>query len=208
MTKDLLKLITPSHFRELIKEGISLDLLYLLSIIKEGRDLSQFRSRKEQALLQSLQRRFLVTEDKKLTLEGEKVFTFLSIDGDVEGYLRPEIADDGFELFWKTYPSTDAVIDKGKVVLKPARSLKGDKKEAAQLYRQILGEGEFTAAQILKALEYEVKMKVETSLKIRENKMKYMQNSSTWLRQRTFAQFIAVSELDNQSTKSAGAVDI
>ena len=186
-----------------------MDLVYMLAYIKEGGDTSEFRTAKERALMQALVRRFLITEEKKLTLDGERVFEFLQTDGDVEGYLRPKTGDDGFDRFWKAYPSNDSIIHNKKILFKPTRSLKAKKEEAAELFRQILGEGEFTADQIIKALEYEVKAKTETSIQIRENKMRYMQNSSTWLRQRTFAQFISIAELDNQpETKSAGAVDI
>jgi hypothetical protein len=203
----LLQWITPSHFRGLLKEGISLDMVYLLAVLKSGGNLSQFSTRKEQALIQALERRFLITEDRKLTIDGERVFRFIEHPLDQE-ILKSQNTDDKFELFWKAYPNTDSVIKDSKVMMKGTRSLKAGKTEAAQLFRQILGEGEFTAEQIIQALNYEVSAKIEQSLKLNENKMRYMQNSSTWLRQRTFVQFVELSQLSTQAQTKSGTVDI
>ena len=54
----------------------------------------------------------------------------------------------------------------------------------------ILNEGEHTLEQIVKAVEYDVLMKKEESLKKGQNKLTYIQNSATYLKQRSFEPFI------------------
>lgn len=203
--------ITPYHFKGLIKEGISLDHVYLLSLLKSGENLSAFKTTKEKSLIQGLSRRLLITEDNKLTLEGERVFEFLNTPEPQDtALLKPVNQDEAFETFWKAYPSNDGIVIDNKVIFKPSRSLKGKKEEAHELFRQIMSENEYTLEQILKALKYEVTSKIELSVKLKVNKMTYMQMSSTWLRQRTFVQFVEVASLDSvkQTSSSTGAVDI
>ena len=65
---------------------------------------------------------------------------------------------------------------------------------------------------MVEALEYEVVQKKENSVKAGENKLKYMQNSLTYLNQRTFEPFIelikeGVKIIPSQSAPK-GSVDI
>ena len=53
-----------------------------------------------------------------------------------------------------------------------------------------MNEGEYTAEDLIAALEYELKQKKENSIKTKSNKLSFMQNSFTYLNQRTFEPFI------------------
>ena len=79
--------------------------------------------------------------------------------------------------------------------------------------KKILDEGEYTTDELVAALEYEVLQKKENSVKAGENKLKYMQNSLTYLNQRTFEPFIElIREGANipaeQPNIPSGSVDI
>jgi hypothetical protein len=54
----------------------------------------------------------------------------------------------------------------------------------------ILAEGEYTIKEMIAALEYEVLQKKENSVKTKTNRLTFMQNSLTYLNQRTFEPFI------------------
>jgi hypothetical protein len=76
---------------------------------------------------------------------------------------------------------------------------------------KILDEGEYTIKELIDALEFEVNQKVNNSIKTNTNKMSFMQNSLTYLNQRTFEPFIELireghkQEID---TPISGSTDI
>ena len=65
-------------------------------------------------------------------------------------------------------------------------------------FDKILGEGEYTADDMLAALQFDVTQKKENSVKAKANKLTYMQNSLSYLNQRAFEPFI---ELIKEGTK-------
>jgi hypothetical protein len=54
----------------------------------------------------------------------------------------------------------------------------------------ILAEGEYTIKEMIAALNYEVLQKKENSTKTKTNRLTFMQNSLTYLNQRSFEPFI------------------
>jgi hypothetical protein len=64
------------------------------------------------------------------------------------------------------------------------------KEECKAKIDKILEEGDYTIDEIIEALEFEVLQKKENSIKTKTNKLTYMQNSFTYLNQRTFEPFI------------------
>jgi hypothetical protein len=57
-------------------------------------------------------------------------------------------------------------------------------------YNSTLGEGDYTAKELMAALEYEILQKKENSIKTKTNRLTFMQNSLTYLNQRSFEPFI------------------
>ena len=65
------------------------------------------------------------------------------------------------------------------------------KKEDCKVkFNNVLSEGEYTAGELIAALQYEVLQKKENSLKTKVNRLTFMQNSLTYLNQRSFEPFI------------------
>jgi CRISPR/Cas system CSM-associated protein Csm2 small subunit len=64
------------------------------------------------------------------------------------------------------------------------------KDECKAKLNSILAEGEYTIKEMIAALEYEILQKKENSYKNKSNKLSFMQNSLTYLNQRTFEPFI------------------
>ena len=73
-------------------------------------------------------------------------------------------------------------------------------------------EGEYTAAQLIAALNYEVLQKKESSLATGTNRMTFMQNSVTYLNQRAFEAYIELintgEEIKESPQKPKGGTDI
>ena len=65
---------------------------------------------------------------------------------------------------------------------------------------------------MLEALNFDVLQKKENSVKMKTNKLTYMQNSLTYLNQRTFEPFIELikegAKIEQQSSAPLGGIDI
>ena len=203
--------ITVSHFETLIKQGYSLDLVFLLKLVEEGADISALceDSAKIEALLQTLIRKGLVTEEQKLTLQGKEILSFMDTEGEAN-IVKKKAEDSEFDEWWKAFPGTDTFIHKG-VKFEGTRSLRKDRENCKIKFDKILLEGEYTGAELIAALEYDVLQKKENSFKQKTNKLMYMQNSLTYLNQRSYEPFIELvrdGQTVQEAPKVVGGTDI
>lgn len=204
--------ISDKHFIEIIQQGYSLDLIYLLKLLFEGKDISSLCEQHEKIKLMNLTliRKGLSTEENKITLLGKELLLFIesSPGKNIAKKIKEEISSDFME-WWKTYPATDIFTYKNREFT-GSRTLRVKQDDCRIKYESIIGEGDITAKELLDALKLEIYMKKESSVKEGTNKLKYMQNSLTYLNQRTFEGFVEL--LRNGSTfsehKSSGGVDI
>ena len=183
--------ITVYHFEEILKAGYSLDIIYLLKLIDEGADATAMCENSKMSLLcQTLKRKGLLSENLKVTLIGKSIIGFLDEEGTPETKLVKEKENSNdFDEWWKAYPGTDTFTYKGKDFT-GTRSMRKNKEECKLKLNAILQEGEYTIMELIAALKYEVLQKKENSYASKTNKLIYMQNSLTYLNQRTFEPFI------------------
>jgi hypothetical protein len=204
--------ITPYHFEELIKKSYSLDVIYLLKLIEDQFDVQPLcqNSMKIAALYQTLIRKGLISEtDEKITTQGAELLKFMETK-EATKIVKRKPATSEFEEWWKAYPGSDTFTHKGKK-FSGARSLRQNKDECRLRFDKILLEGEYTAAQLIEALEFDVLQKKENSVKTGNNKLTYMQNSLTYLNQRSFEAFIELikqGEKVEEANKPVGGTDI
>ena len=204
--------LTPYHFEELIKKSYSLDLIFLLKLIEEQYDVSSLceDSMKIAALYQSLVRKGLITDtEDKLTTIGKELLQFIETKESTK-IVKKKPATTEFEEWWKVYPGTDTFTHNGKK-FSGNRGLRQNKDECRLKFDKILLEGEYTAADLIAALKFDVEQKKENSVKLGTNKLTYMQNSLTYLNQRSYEPFIELikegAKID-QAPKIVGGTDI
>ncbi len=205
--------VTPEQFEELIKRSYNLDIIYLLKLIDEQYDVAPLckDSMRLAAIYQSLIRKGLITEtDEKLTTIGKDLLQFL--DAKMTGKLikrKPATTD--FEEWWKIYPGTDSFEYKGKKFT-GTRAIRKGKDECRLKFDKIILEGEYTAAQLIAALNFEILQKKESSIQTSTNRMTFMQNSVTYLNQRAFEPYIELinsgEEIKESQQKPKGGTDI
>ena len=204
--------VTPYHFEELIKKSYSLDLIFLLKLIEEQFDIQPLcnNSMKVAALHQSLVRKGLITEtEDKLTTLGIDLLKFIKSEESTK-IIKKKPATTEFEEWWKEYPGTDIFTYKGKK-FSGSRNLKRDRDECRLKFEKILLEGEYTAAQLTEALKFDVLQKKENSIKTGVNRLSYMQNSATYLNQRSYEPFIELIKEGvkvDEAPKIVGGTDI
>lgn len=205
--------ITPQQFEELIKRSYNLDIIYLLKLIEEQYDITPLYkdSMKIASLYQSLIRKGLITDtDEKLTVLGKDLLEFVGAQGGKKIIKRKPATTD-FEEWYKSYPGTDSFEYKGKT-FKGTRAIRKGKDECRLKFDKILLEGDYTAEQLIAALKYEVTQKKESSVETNSNRLTFMQNSVTYLNQRSFEAYIELINEGNQveiaPDKPEGGTDI
>jgi hypothetical protein len=189
--------VTLWHYEELIKQGLTLDGVFLLKLIEEGVDITEVCTNvKINTLFLFLVRKGLVTNDRKVTLIGFELLKFMETRSKSK-MVKRKIDESGFELWWKSYPGTDNFFHNGKKFT-GARTLRQNRDECLIKFDKILLEGEYTSKDLVDALLLDVHQKKEDSIKRNVNKLTYMQNSLTYLNQRSFEPFV---ELVKQGAK-------
>ena len=205
--------ISPQQFEELIKRSYNLDIIYLLKLIEEQYDITPLYkdSMKVASLYQSLIRKGLITDtDEKLTVLGKDLLEFVGAK-DSRKIIKRKPATTDFEEWYKSYPGTDSFEYKGKT-FKGTRAIRKGKDECRLKFDKILLEGDYTAEQLIAALKYEVLQKKESSVETNSNRLTFMQNSVTYLNQRSFEAYIELINEGNQvevaPDKPEGGTDI
>jgi hypothetical protein len=204
--------VNPQQFEELIKKGYNLDVIFLLKLIDEQYDVSPLcdGSMKIASVYHSLIRKGLITDDDKLTTPGRDLLEFMNSKGGAR-IIKKKPPTTDFEEWWKSYPGTDSFEYKGKT-FKGTRSLRLYKDDCRLKFDKIILEGEYTAQQLIAALNYEVLQKKEASIATNSNRLTFMQGSVVYLNQRTFEPFIELindgAKIDIAPQKPTGGTDI
>lgn len=205
--------VNPQQFEELIKRSYNLDIIYLLKLIDEQYDIAPLYkdSMKIASVYQSLIRKGLITEnDDKLTTIGKDLLTFIDTKTSARIIKRKPATTD-FEEWWKAYPGTDAFEYKGKF-FKGTRALRLYKDDCRLKFDKIILEGDYTAVQLIAALNYEIIQKKENSISTNSNRLTFMQGSAVYLNQRSYEPFIELinegATIDIAPQKPQGGTDI
>ena len=202
--------ISPWHFEELIKKSYSLDHIFLLKLIHDGYDISSLvkNSMKINAIEQGLIRKGLVTDNGALTTIGVELLVFLDSKEQTK-FVKKKPLDTDFDQWYKAFPGTDTFTHKG-MTFTGSRTLRNSKDDCRLKFDKILLEGEYTPEQLIEALSFDVLQKKEASVKEKTNKLKYMQNSLTYLNQRSYEPFIELIQEGAviKETQQIGSTDI
>jgi hypothetical protein len=192
-----------NNMDELSKRGFSIDQLTLLTWIQQGIDLDiPSKGNKMQALYQSLVRKNLIDKDKLTTL-GENLLLYYKTN-DLSKLSKKKTpvekktfgASVDFSSWWYNYPGTDTFSHKG-ISFDGTRSLRVNIDRCRAKFEEILAEGEYTATDMIEALNFDVLQKKENSVKLKTNKLTYMQNSLTYLNQHSYEPFIELIKEGN-----------
>ena len=188
--------VTPYHFEQLLKDGYTLDMIFLLKLIDEEFDIKTLAEggAKTDMICQTLRRKGLVSEQFKITVLSRNLLEFMNSRAKTSKIVKKTQTFAEFERWWAAYPGTDIFTHKGKS-FSGGRTLRVYKDDCQVKLDAILAEGEHTIDQLIAALEYEVVQKKENSFKTGTNRLTYMQGSLTYLNQRSFQNYI---ELINQ----------
>jgi hypothetical protein len=201
----------PYHFKEILKQGYSADIIFLLEMIEQGLEVKQYcNTPKLEVLWQTIERKQLVTETMHLSADAKALLDFIRSEEPSSEIVQVRIEDEKFDKWWKAYPGTDTFTYKGKS-FQGTRAMRVKKEECKGKMMIILQEGEYSIDDLIKALEFDVLQKKENSIKTGANKLTYMQNSLTYLNQRSFEPFIELVKqgaVVQETVNTTGGTDI
>jgi hypothetical protein len=164
-------------------------MLYFIKLIDEGADATALCENPKMSIIcQAVRRKGLLSENFKVTIVGKTLLEFLG-EQSTEVKLKKKEKTNDFEEWWKVYPGTDTFTYRD-VSFTGTRTLRARREDCKVKLEAILAEGEYTIKEMIDALQYEVMQKKENSIKTKTNRMTFMQNSLTYLNQRTFEPFI------------------
>lgn len=201
--------IDANKFEQIHKQGYSLDMLWILKAIEQGEDVPD--NAKIEILRATLERKGLLTIDSKITIEGKNILSFISGTSMITKYKKEKPKDDDFDKWWSQFPSSDTFEYKGKK-FQGTRALKAKKEDCKLKFNKIIGEGEITVEQLIEALKLEIFQKKENSYKTGTNKLSYIQNSFTYLHQRSFEGYVDLVKEGHKAKEESkifsGGIDI
>jgi hypothetical protein len=188
-----------------------MDMVFLLMMIHEQYDVKLISedNPKLQILCQSIHRKGLMTAEYKITETGTKLLEYLKAKTR-QKFVKPKISAQEFDDWWEAYPGTDSFEHAGRK-FQGSRSLRSGKEDCRVKFNVILSEKEYTAQELIDAMKHDVLLKKEASVKENKNKLSFMQNSLTYLNQRSYEPFIELIRAGvevKQSTKPVGGTDI
>ena len=182
--------ITFSHFEAIIKSGFNLDMLFFIMQVEEGADVDDMikDNAKISVLYQTVRRKGLLSDTNKVTIIGKELINLLNEKIDIK-MPKKKNTDTDFDKWWNKYPGTDNFTHKGQSFT-GTRAMRKGKEDCKTKFNNIIAEGDYTVQELMAALDYEVLQKKETSVKTNSNRLSFMQNSLTYLNQRSFEPFI------------------
>ena len=182
--------ITFSHFEAIIKSGFNLDMLFFIMLVEEGADVDEMIKidPKISMLYQTVRRKGLLSDTNKVTIIGKELINLLNEKVNIK-MPKKKKTDTDFDKWWTKYPGTDTFTYKGQSFT-GTRSMRVKREDCKTKFDNILLEGDYKADELIAALEYEVTQKKENSIKTKTNRLTFMQNSLTYLNQRSFEPFI------------------
>jgi len=182
--------MTFSHFEEILKSGFTLDMLFFTLLVNDGADVDQMceTGPKMKMLYQTVRRKGLISESNKITILGKQLLEFLNEEKEVK-MPKKKKTDSDFDKWWNLYPGTDTFTYKSQSFT-GTRGMRVKKEDCKLKFNSIVAEGEYKPTELIAALEYEILQKKENSIKTKTNRLTFMQNSLTYLNQRSFEPFI------------------
>lgn len=186
MSENKLFNINEGHFLSLCRKKIPLNSIYLLEMIKQGKEPEDDVY---MANLQWLQRKGYIDNKQQITKYGEELYNSLFLEGEqIIAKRTKRERNTLFEQWWECFPSSDGFEINGRV-FKGTRKLTQKKADCERLFNVLIN-SQFTGEQIIEATKTHISNLKESSYKTRRNAITYLMNSERYLNEKTFEAFI------------------
>ena len=186
-------------------------ILMLKFLQIQNKDVIIGNSKRLKLIYQSLVSRQLFDHTTALpTLLGKALMNYWEDDQDMIDDVpkQSDVTDSKcFDDWWNTFPNNDGFTLNGKT-FDASRSLKSKKQDCKRVFDNITNSGTFTAQEIIDATKYDVEIRKRNSVKENKNNLKFLQNSYTYLNNKSFEGFVGLKLLNKQTPLIKGTRDI
>ena len=181
--------ITLERYVQILDAGYTLDILYILKLIRDNVDMSGVLDHpKISAIQQMLLRKSLLSSENKVTLSGEDLLRMIEEDNEKPLNIIKRVTSSDFDKWWLTYMPSNMFVYKGKT-FSGTQSKRIKKDDCKKAFAKILNEG-ISAEDITGATEYHFQVAKELSYKHGKNEISYIPNSLRYLSERMFQPYV------------------
>jgi hypothetical protein len=185
--------LTPLQFQQILSSHLDLNTVYLLWCLDKGIATDEeVTSQKAKGYLQTLSRKGFIAESGTITVLGKEYLQSLTTQtSDLKAVIKTmhTKATESFDTWWSIFPGTDK-FKVGSKVFEGSRGLRQKKDDCRELFKTLVNKGEYTAEEIIEATKLDIETRKKNSVKKSENTLKYLQNSYTYLNQRSFDGYV------------------
>lgn len=208
--KELFQKVTLSQFMKIVKMSMDLNIIFLFEKLMNGIDLPSISSDVRIAgWLQTLYKKSWVDADYKPTLLGIELYNTIFTEESAQTIVKnkKKEAATKFDEWWAIFPPTDKFEYKGKV-FSGTRGLRVSKDTCRELFEKWVKRGDYKAEQIIEATKVDVETRKQASLKEGRNKLTFLQNSATYLRNASFDPYVNTTFTEEVVTNLNNTVDV
>lgn len=190
--------IKEEHMISLAKAKIPLESIYILGLIKAGKDVPEEMGKFQQYLV----RKAYVDMKGVITEYGIKLYESLfKSPKTIIKTKKQVVKNDDFEKWWLCFPSTDHFTINGRT-FQGTRSMKVGKEKCKQYFTVIINEG-ILGEDVIRSTEWLIKSAMEKSLRVGQNQVSYIPATERFLRERKFQPFIELSKKKREEIKAS-----
>jgi len=198
--------LTIEQFAQVIELGVPLEALFVMECIIQGTNPAlHIKSQRLGGITQLLTRKNYLSKEGTITPLGKKFYDTLRCGGMELEIAVKEIKDQSnssFEVWWKVFPATDGFEYRGQKFEK-TRALRTGESVCRILFEKNSTTTAYTAEQIIEATKAHLELVKRQSIKTGTNKMSFINNSQTYLRNRIYEAFMG-EKTESDKTEVTG----
>jgi hypothetical protein len=185
--------LTIEQFAQVIELGVPLEALFVMECIIQGTNPAlHIKSQRLGGITQLLTRKNYLSKDGQITPLGRKFYDTLRCGGmELEIAVKEikEQSNTSFEVWWKVFPASDGFEYMGQKFEK-TRALRTGESVCRILFEKNATTTSYTAEQIIEATKTHIELVKRHSVKTKQNKLSFINNSQTYLRNRIYEAFV------------------
>lgn len=178
--------INQGNYLLLNKAKITLNCVYLLEQLIEGKDISPLNDISSLGAIATLQRKGYLDIKLNVTDAGNKLY--LSLNDDIQVIKREKVKDSKFEEWWECFPNSDFFEYKGKT-FKGTQKKNIKKEDCLLLFNKLVHSG-LDADKIINATKFCIETAKSLSLRKGTNQLSFIPNAERFLREKYFEPFL------------------
>lgn len=208
--KELFPNLGTIPLKKILSSQLDINLIFLFEMLHNGYEPEDMDNIKVKGWVQTLIKKGWINEALCITNFGAEMYNNLFIEDSTPTTVikkKRVINKTKFDEWWNIFPATDKFEFKGKM-FSGTRALRLNKDECKLLFTKWVSNGDYTPDQIIQGTLTDIETRKNASLREGKNKLSFIQNSATYLRQAAFDGFIGETVEEEKPVQSDNTIDI